>query len=260
MNDAHSTPPPKDRDDQSEPSQLPKSPEELQEALKAIQNGDPTTDPGEDHTEQPSTPPIIESERGIVRAGQEDLRDSVSQARNLPRSEMELRLIVREIVSEVLEDVEAVRKAAAEPVQIVTVPQLMIPRVRLSPRQILAAVAAAVILIGAPITWAVWPRNAEIPEGAVGLWRTITPSYSDRAFRMTKTTLTFHVSPQDSTFHPILRVHEAEHAEEPGTTAYTVFYTHYRDEYEFSFLYKEVPDTTIRFLHQKQMTWRKGSS
>ena len=259
MNDAHSSPPPKDRDDQSEPSQLPKSPEELREALKAIQHDDHTTDAGEDRTEQPSTP-TIEYEQDIVTAGREDLRHSVSQGRSLPRSEEELRLIVREIVSEVLQDVEAVRKAAAEPVQIVTVPQLMIPRVRLSPRQILAAVAAAVILIGAPITWAVWPRNVEIPEGAVGLWRTVTPSYSDRAFRITRNTLTFHVSPQDSTFHPIVRVHEAEHAEEQGTTEYTVFYTHYRDEYEFSFLYREEPDTTIRFLHQKQMTWRKGSS
>ncbi len=185
--------------------------------------------------------------------------DSVSQGRKLPRAEAELRSIVREIVTEVMDDVEAVRKAAAEPVEVVSVPQLIIHRMRLSPRQILSAVVVAVV-IGGPIAWATWPRTAEIPEGAVGLWRTVTPNYSHRTFRITKNTLTFHVSPQDSTFHPIVRVHETEHAEEQGTIAYTVFYTHYRDEYEFSFLYKEVPDTTIRFIHQKQMTWRKGSS
>jgi hypothetical protein len=258
MNDEHATPPAEDRDDQSEPKQLPKAPEELQEALKAIHHNDDTADVGEDNTEQPS-PPTIAYEQDILTAG-EDLRDSVSQERELPRSERELRLIVREIVTEVLEDVDAVRRAAAEPVEVVTVPQLMIPRIRLSPMQIVLAVAAAVIVIGGPITWATWPRTAEIPDGAVGLWRTVTPSYADRAFRITKTTLTFHVSPQDSTFHPIVRVRETEYMEERGTTEYTVYYTHYRDEYEFSFLYREDPDTTIRFINQKEMAWRKGSS
>lgn len=61
---------------------------------------------------------------------------------------------------------------------------------------------------------------------AVRLWTTVTPSYSDRAFRITKNTLTFHVSPQDSTFHPIVRVRETEYMEEQKTTEYTVFYTH----------------------------------
>ncbi len=186
-------------------------------------------------------------------------RNSVPQERKLPRSERELRSIVREIVTEVMEDVDAVQKAAAEPVQLVNVPQLMIARIRLSPGQILLA-AVAVIVIGGPITWATWPRSAEIPEGAVGLWRTVTPDYSDRAFRITKNTLTFHVSPQDSTFHPIVRVRETEYTEEQGTTQYTVFYTQYQDEYEFAFLYREDPDTTIRFINQKEMAWRKGSS
>ena len=185
--------------------------------------------------------------------------DSASQGRKLPRPEAELRSMVREIVTEVMDDVEAVRKAAAEPVEVVTGTQLMIHRIRLSPRQILLAVAA-VIVIGGPITWATWPRSAEIPEGAVGLWRTLAPSYSDRAFRITMNTLTFYVSPQDSTFHPIVRVRETEYMEDRGTTEYTVFYTQYREEYEFSFLYSEEPDTTIRFINQKQMTWRKSSS
>ncbi len=185
--------------------------------------------------------------------------DSVSQGRKLPRAEAELRSIVREIVTEVMDDVEAVRKAAAEPVEVVSVPQLIIHRMRLSPRQILSAVVVAVV-IGGPIAWATWPRSAEIPEGAVGLWRTVTPRYSDRTFRITKNTLTFHVSPQDSTFHPIVRVRETEYIEEQGTTEYTVFYTQYSERYEFAFLYREEPDTTIRFINQKQMTWRKSSS
>ena len=100
MNDEHVTPPPEDHDDQSEFKQLPRSPEELQDARKAIHSNDDTADVGEDTTEQPPTP-TIESEQDILTAG-EDLLDSVLQGQPLPRSERELRLIVREIVSEVL--------------------------------------------------------------------------------------------------------------------------------------------------------------
>ncbi len=254
MNDEHGTPPPEDHDDQT----LPKSPEELQDALKAIHHDDDTVDVGEETTEQPPTP-TSEYGEDILKAG-EDLRDSVSQGQPLPRSEIELRLIVREIVKEVLKDVESVRRAAAEPVEIVTVPQLMIPRLRMTPKRIGATLGTLAVLIGAPVTWAAWPRTVEIPDGAVGLWTTVSPRYADRAFRITKNTLTFHISPQDSTFHSIVRVRETEYQEERGTTKYTLFDTHYRDEHEFSFLYREEPDTTIRFFNQKQMKWRKSSS
>lgn len=175
---------------------------------------------------------------------------------HLPRSEKELRSIVREIVGEVLEDVEASRLAAAEPVRIVALPSLWLRNIRLTPKRIAAAVAVVTVLVGAPVTWAYWPRTVDIPDGAVGLWTTLTPSYADRAFRLTKNTLTLHVSPQDSTFHPIVRV-ESSSGGGDNATQYTVFYTHYRDEYEFSFLYSEVPDTTIKFANQRGMIWRK---
>ncbi len=175
---------------------------------------------------------------------------------HLPRSDEELRGIVREIVSEVRDDVEPSRLAAAEPVRIVALPSLWLRRIRLTPKRIAAAVAVVTVLVGAPVTWAYRPRTVDIPDGAVGLWTTLTPSYADRAFRLTKNTLTFHVSPQDSTFHPIVRV-ESNSGDDDNATRYTVFYTHYRDIYEFSFLYSEVPDTTIKFVNQRQMIWRK---
>ncbi len=184
-------------------------------------------------------------------------QDPLAKLRSqLPRSDAELREIVREIVSEVLEDVEASRRAAAEPVRIVAVPSLRLPRIRLTPKRIAAAVAVVTVLVGAPLTWTYWPRTVDIPDGAVGLWTTLTPNYADRAFRLTKTTLTFHVSPQDSTFHPIVRV-ESNSEDGDNATQYTVFYTHYRDIFEFSFLYSEVPDTTIKFVNQRGMIWRK---
>ena len=256
MNDEHANPPPEDQEDQSEPNQLPKSEEEIRDALKAIYDNQKSPEGSEVGREPSSTPPV-EYEQDILTSG-EDLRDAVADGK-LPRSEEELRLIVREIVSEVLEDVNELRRAVSEPVDVVTIPQLMIPRIRLSPMQILSAVVAVVILIGGPITWAAWPRNAEIPDGAVGLWTTVSPDYADVAFRVTKNTLTFHVSPTDSTFHPIVRVRTEENQEERAIR-YSVVYTHYMDEYEFHFLYREEPDTTIRFVNQKEMTWRKSRS
>ena len=175
----------------------------------------------------------------------------------LPRSNAELRNIVREIVNEVLEDVEASRRAAAEPVRIVAIPSLWWS-IHVTPKRIAAAIAVVTVLVGAPLIWLYWPRTVDIPDGAVGLWTTLTPNYADRAFRLTKNTLTFHVSPQDSTFHPIVRV-ESKSEDGDDATRYTVFYTHYRDLYEFSFLYSEVPDTTIKLANQREMTWRKGT-
>ena len=232
MNDEHTDPPAEDRQDPpTEPRGLPRSEEDLGELVRKPV-GDQDTDP----------PREID-------------HDPLAKLRtHLPRSKKELRDIVREIVGEVLADVEASRRAAAEPVQIVEIPLWL--AVRLTPKRIAAAVAAVAVLVGAPLAWVYWPRTVDIPDGAVGLWTTLTPNYEDRAFRLTKNTLTFHVSPQDSTFHPIVRV-ESSSGEVGNATQYTVFYTHDRDEYEFSFLYSEVPDTTIKFVNQRQMIWRK---
>ena len=234
MNDEHTDPPAEDRQDPpTEPRGLPRSEEDLRELVRKSV-GDQDTDPPREIDHDPL----------------ESLRDK------LPRSDADLRAVVREIVGEVLADVEASRRAAAEPVQIVEIPLWL--AVRLTPKRIAATVAAVTVLVGAPLAWAYWPRTVDIPDGAVGLWTTLTPNYADRAFRLTKNTLTFHVSPQDSTFHPIVRV-ESGSSEVGNATQYTVFYTHYRDEYEFSFLYSEVPDTMIQFVNQRQMIWRKGT-
>jgi len=152
--------------------------------------------------------------------------------------------------------VERGRREAAEPVQVVALPQMFLPRITLTPKQWAWTAVAAAVLIGAPLAWVKWPRTAEIPDGAVGVWTTLSPRYADRSFRLTKTTLTIHLGPQDSTFHPIVRV-EADEDQEEDATHYTVFYEYYRDIYEFNFLYDVDPDTTIRFLNQREMIWRK---
>ena len=256
MNDEHTDPPAEDsQDPPTEPRGLPRSEDELRDMVREIVSEGQATPSREDS-----------GDREIVResVGDEDTdqpreidQDPLAKLRtHLPRSERELRNIVREIVGEVLEDLEAARHGAAEPVRIVALPSLWLRRTHLTPKRIAAAVAVVTVLVGAPLTWANWPRTVDIPDGAVGLWTTLTPSYADRAFRLTKNTLTFHVSPQDSTFHPIVRV-ESSSEDDDNATQYTVFYTHYRDMYEFSFLYSEMPDTTIKFVNQRQMIWRK---
>jgi hypothetical protein len=256
MNDEHTDPPAEDRQDPpTEPRGLPRSEEELRDIVREIVTEGQANPPREDR-----------GDREIVResVGHEDTdppreidQDPLAKLRtHFPRSEAELRDIVREIVGEVLEDVEASRRAAVEPVRIVALPSLWLHRARLTPKRIAAAVVVVTVLVGAPLTWAYWPRTVDIPDGAVGLWTTLTPAYADRAFRLTKNTLTFHVSPQDSTFHPIVRV-ESNSGDGDNATQYTVFYNHYRDMYEFSFLYSEVPDTTIKFVNQREMIWRK---
>jgi hypothetical protein len=258
MNDEHTDPPAEDRQDPpTEPPELPRSEEELRDVVQEIITEGQEKPSGEDR-----------GDREIVRefVGDEDTdppkeidQDPLAELRGLlPRSDAELRNIVREIVNEVLQDVEASRRAAAEPVRILAGPTLWLARIRLTPKQMAAAVAVVTVLVVAPLTWVYWPRTVDIPDGAVGLWTTLTPNYADRAFRLTRNTLTFHVSPQDSTFHPIVRV-ESSSEDGDNATRYTVFYTHYRDVYEFSFLYSEVPDTTIKFVNQRQMIWRKGT-
>ena len=254
MNDEHTDPPAEDRQDPpTEPRGLLRSEQELQEIVQEIVREQQRNPSREDH-----------GDREIVResVGDEDTdppreidQDPLAELRtHPPRSDEELRNIVGEIVSEVLEDVDASRHAAAELVH-VAVPSWL-ARIRFTPMWIAAAVAVVTVLGAAPLTWAYWPRTVDIPDGAIGLWTTATPSYSDRAFRITKNTLTFHLSPQDSTLHPIVRV-ESNSTEGDSATQYTVFYRQYRDVYEFSFLYSEVPDTTIKFVNQRTMIWRK---
>ncbi len=256
MNDEHTDPPAEDRQDPpTEPRGLPRSEEELRDVVREIVSEGQASPSQEDRGDREIVRESVGDER--TDPPKEIDHDPLAKFRgHLPRSDEELRDIVREIVGEVLEDVEAARLAAAEPVRIVALPSLWLTRIRLTPKRIAVAVAVVMVLVGAPLTWAYWPRTVDIPDGAVGLWTTFTPSYADRAFRLTKNTLTFHVSLQDSTFHPIVRV-ESSSEYDDNATQYTVFYTHYRDMYEFSFLYSEVPDTTIKFVNQREMIWRK---
>jgi hypothetical protein len=262
MSDEARTPP------GDEDRKVPRSGEELEKAVRRIINK-----PSEEGGEAPGpadggSPPSDEVLAGDLPGPVDDeppvpLTDTRTEfartPRSLPRTEAELRVIVREIVTDVLRDVQEVRRAASEPVEVVSVPRMLLPRIRLSWKQIAAVAATLIVLIGGPVAWLSWPRNVELPDGAVGLWTTVAPRYADRAFRLTKSTVTFHVSPEDSTFHQIVRI-RSEEDQEDNATRYTILYTHYHEEYEFSFLYTESPDTIIRFVNQREMTWRKTTS
>lgn len=186
-------------------------------------------------------------------------RASDAQQSGLPKTQDELQQLIRQIVVE--QKMKAVpQKPKAKPGDQAGQPPAATPtaeRLRLSNKQIVAAAAVLVALVAAPVAWILWPRNAEIPDGMVGLWTTADPRYADRAFRVTKTTLTFHVGPQDSTYHDIVRVRAKKG---DITTQFTVYYTHSGLELEFPLLYVERSDTTIQLLNQRGMTWRKQES
>ena len=117
--------------------------------------------------------------------------------------------------------------------------------------------AMLVVILVTGLTWALWPRDVEIPDGMLGLWTTDEPAYADRSFRFTTTTLTIHTGPLDSIVHPIARV--TAKGDESGA-AYTVYYSYFGEQYEFQFEYGELPEPTIKLLNQQEMTWTKQPS
>ncbi len=216
-------------------SGLPSTPQELQELIREI---------------------VVEQQEKTVPQKPRVKQATADPA--LPRSAAELQSMVGGMVSEIVEGSERVRSEAerhgAEQLPAATAKAKWL---RLSTKQIVAAAAVLVALVAAPVAWILWPRDAEIPDGMVGLWTTTDPRYADRAFRVTKTTLTFHVGPQDSTYHDIVRVRAKK---DNIATQFTVYYTQSGLELEFPLLYVESPGPTILLPNQREMTWRKQES
>ena len=128
------------------------------------------------------------------------------------------------------------------------------PGAKLRGRNIAFAGAVVLALAAAPITWALWPRSVEIPDGMVGRWTTTVFSYADRAFTVAKDSVTFLTSSQDSTIHPIMDVRSKPN--EQGT-AYTIYYASFGSDLEFSVVYTDGPEPTLEFINQRGMVWRK---
>ena len=122
-------------------------------------------------------------------------------------------------------------------------------------RNIAVAVAVLLALAAAPITWALWPRSVDIPDGMVGRWTTTVSAYADRSFTVSKDSVTFLTSAQDSTIHPITDVRSKPN--EQGT-AYTIYYASFGSDLEFSVVYTDGPEPTLQFINQRGMIWRKG--
>lgn len=181
------------------------------------------------------------------------------QPRN-PLSEGELRDLVREIVTEVVEQRTGTRKG--EP------PGAPTPRRPKRPtgpssgrdrRQLVMSLALLVLFLSVVVVGLVGsfmaPRSATIPDELVGVWNTEASRYADRAFQISKAMLVFHTGDGGFTAHPITRVRTQE--EDSGRTLYTVEYEADDAVYEFSFFY--LPTTgAIRFRNQQQLVWTKG--
>ncbi len=213
---------------------------------------DKDTDPPDSGADKRGGPP----ERRQATRRSYGRRASDVPPSGLPATADELKQLVGQIVAE--ERAKAPGKSKVkQPTGDQALPRTDAKRVRRSNKRIVAVAAVLVALAAVPVAWKLWPRTAEIPDGMVGLWTTDDPRYVDRAFRVTKTTLTFHVGPQDSTHHPIVRVRAKKG---DVATQFTVYYTQSGLEVEFPILYVDLPDTRILLLNQREMIWRKVES
>ena len=96
----------------------------------------------------------------------------------------------------------------------------------------------------------------QVPDELVGVWRTSTPRYADRAFEITKTSIAFDTGGQGYALYPIRKVAVVR---DPPATLYTIDYATPDNEVaELSFAYVQGREGMIRFRHQRQLAWTKA--
>ena len=173
----------------------------------------------------------------------------------LPMTESELRAVLREIVTEVLEDANVRRGVHSTSLLGGLLGDITSTDFDLTPKRLAIGVVTLVAFLVVPLFIVLRPQKVELPDEVFGEWMTTEERYVDRGFNLTDSTLTLYRGVQDSLVHQILRVVGEE--DFPGRYAYTVYHEAYGTEYEFSFRYA-VADTTIRFVNQPEMVWRKA--
>ena len=194
-----------------------------------------------------------EQSRGSVEAEQEspertgELLQLAYGELNRARTDEELQKIAEPLVSELLaQHREESRIATA---------RVSVERAVLRTwKRIAILVAAGVVLATIAIAVQLRPENEVIPDELVGLWTTSQPNYSDQAFRITQTSLTFHTSAEDSTFGTLTWVSSRRVG---IARLFSVRYLGPDGEDEFFFYY--VPaDKVIRFRDQPESVWVKA--
>lgn len=212
-----------------------------------------------EHEKDPPLEPVeIEAPEhdGETPSPLESLRDQ------LPRTPEELSTLVRNIVSDVMHDIEEQKRqleaSRSNPLRRLRnlrwrdVRALDLP---FTMRQVLGGTAAFLALTATAITIQLWPEHVDLPQEMLGVWTTNDPRYADRGFRLTPTTLTIYTAADDSTFHQIKYV---EHREDPIASLYVITYLWYNEEYEMGFYFVPTPNEVIRLRNQRDMAWRKG--
>ncbi len=168
--------------------------------------------------------------------------------RDLPRSDEELREIIRSIVDEVVarrQDADRLQAASS------VAPS---PPAWVRNRRRAAILAAVLVLVAVAAAVGLRPRNEIIPDELVGLWTTSQAGYTGRAFRITKESLTFYTSPRDSTFHTLTRVssRRARMARQ-----FDIRYRGPDGRHDLSFFYLPA-DNVIEFRDQPGIVWVKA--
>jgi hypothetical protein len=163
-----------------------------------------------------------------------------------PKSEAELRQIVRGIVGDVMDQREQESAQQAKK-----------PSSFWRNRTVILSFVLGLIIATFALT-TILPRVLSndlktMPAELLGVWNTTDARYADRAFEIKTDSLIFHTGDGSFTQHSIKRVNVVR---EDSVPLYTVDYLIGDDLYTFSFYYDRTPDT-IRFQNQSEMKWTR---
>jgi len=110
-------------------------------------------------------------------------------------------------------------------------------------------------LLALPVLWFALSVGGEAaaPEELHGTWTTDAPSYADRAFTITDSTVTFYQGGQDSTFHRLVGF---EREADRSGAVYTLEYEQGGQTLKYTFEYSASDEIRIRNL--EHMVWRRA--
>ena len=163
-----------------------------------------------------------------------------------PRTEAELRQIVRGIVGDYMDERQQELASQAEK-------SAPVWRNRTVILSFVLGVIVATFVLSTFLPRILSNDLRTLPGELVGVWSTTDTRYADRAFEIKKDSLIFQTGGTSSTMHSIRRV-DVEQSD--STTLYLVDYLNNEDVYTFSF-YFDADSDTIRFQNQLEMVWTR---
>ncbi len=159
-----------------------------------------------------------------------------------PRSDVELRALVSSIVQETIKQRESG-------------PQQLLKRGHPLQTALIAILALAVGFLLA--TSGLFRGPPTVPAAILGTWMTDAPAYKDRSFEVTPTAVIFNAPGLEPRAYPIKNI---THTVEDSADRYIIQYDQDGTDAELSVAVSErAQHSEIKFTHQPEMTWHRGT-